>query len=294
MTRSCFHYKNRSRNTRRARGALRSAISSRFRRVLHNRLIPQQLTIIRIPSPLRTLFKKAFTVVRLITSFISNASPTADKSVSALPSTGVPVVAIDLPGIKTLFKTSLVRYSRLPHVRVQARCANQRDLQDPLTTYVTDRQGNIQIETEKHFTTQDATTGIIFLRYPDPINDPLTNPWGKAIYNEWYIPLPGWSKSYNGIPGEEYASYESKKPVEKQGLVITPEVIKILGGRDGKAEVQPGWGGSMLALEGGLLVSDGSCIAPKILEKYYKSEGLAVGETSTRTRDGSNEVKADL
>jgi len=76
--------------------------------------------------------------------------------------------------------------------------------------------------------------------------------------------------------------------------MITPEVIRILGGRDGKAEVQPGWGGSMLALEGGLLVSDGSCIAPRILERYFQSEGPVLGEILVRTRNSSNEVKAEI
>ena len=231
-----------------------------------------------LQSALRT-FKNIFTVVRVIASSLSNASPTADASISTLPTTADPVVAIDLPSIKSLFKTSLVRYSRLPHVRVQARRANPIDLQHPLTTYVTDLHKEILIETIKHFDPQDITTGIIFLRYPDPLDNPTTKDRSKLTYNEWYVPLPGWSKMYNGTPGEEYAPYESKKPVEKMGLVITPEVIKLLGGRDGKAEVQPGWGGSMLALEGGLLVSDGSCIAPKILERYFKSEGPAIAGT---------------
>lgn len=115
------------------------------------------------------------------------------------------------------------------------------------------------------------------------------------------MPLQSWFKAYHGTPGEEYASYESKNLVEKKGLVITPEVIRILGGRNGRAEVQPGWGGSMLALEGGLLVSDGSCIAPRILERYFKNEGPVAGQGPTpglvdmpsRTRDKSNEVNAE-
>jgi len=170
-----------------------------------------------------------------------------------------------------------VRYSRLPHVRLQARRANQTDLQHPLTTYATDCDGKILIRRIKHFNLQDATNGIIFLRYPDPIGKTSANRQSKSVYNEWDVPLPGWSETYHGTPGDEYASYESKKLVEKKGLLITREVIRILGGRDGKAEVNLERGGSMLALEGGLLVSDGSCIAPRILERYFKYEGPVVG-----------------
>ncbi|KAF8441119.1 hypothetical protein BGX38DRAFT_1272810 [Terfezia claveryi] len=209
MAGSCFHSNNRSTRTR-------SPISSRLRRIHHNRLIPRQLSNLRISSLLCAIFKRVFSVVRLITRSRSRANPNAHSSLSL---SGVSVVAIDLPGIQNLFETSLVRYSRLLHVRVQARRASQRDLQHPLTT---------------------------------------------------------WSKIYHGTPGEEYAFYESKKLVEKEGLVITPEVIRILGGQDGQAVVQPAWGGSMLALDGGLLVSDGSCIAPRILERYFKCEGPIV------------------
>ncbi|KAF8416859.1 hypothetical protein BGX38DRAFT_747633 [Terfezia claveryi] len=284
MAGSCFHSNNRSTRTR-------SPISSRLRRIHHNRLIPRQLSNLRISSLLCAIFKRVFSVVRLITRSRSRANPNAHSSLSL---SGVSVVAIDLPGIQNLFETSLVRYSRLLHVRVQARRASQRDLQHPLTTYVTDRHGRILIETKKYFNPQDTTTGIIFLRYPDPIDNSSTNPRSTPIYNEWYVPLPSWSKIYHGTPGEEYAFYESKKLVEKEGLVITPEVIRILGGQDGQAVVQPAWGGSMLALDGGLLVSDGSCIAPRILERYFKCEGPIVRKKLVRTQDRSSETKAQL
>lgn len=213
------------------------------------------------------------TALRTTGSAKSSTSPTTDTTLT-LQTTEHPVVAIDLPAIQHLLKIGLVQYTRLPHFRVQARRANQTDLQNPLITYVTDHHGKVLVETVKLFNPQDAITGIILLRYPDPINVPSGNPQSEPIYNEWYVPSQGWSKSYHGTPGTEWASYESKKRVERKGLLITPEVIKILGGRNGKSEVQPGWGGSMLALEGGLLVSDGSCIAPRILERYYISEGL--------------------
>lgn len=178
--------------------------------------------------------------------------------------TGKGVMATKIPRIQEFLKTSLVTYHRLATVNVGARRATLNDMESPLTTFVTDWRGNLLIETIKIFSKKEIDSGIIILRYPDPICGQL--------YNEWYVTEKEWTEKYVGNPGEEWGDYKAKKGVTREGLEITPEIIALLGGKDGRAEIRPSWGGTMWALEGGLLIENGSAIAPRILARYFNKE----------------------
>jgi len=175
--------------------------------------------------------------------------------------TGTGVVAIEIPMIKRLLERSSVSYLRPRSVLVEARRATVKDMESPLITFVTDCHGDLLTETSKTFSKTEIDSGIIILRYPDAI-------CGKQ-YNEWYVTRKEWEEKYVGNPGEGFVRFQSRKEVWKLGLDISPEVIELLGGKDGRAEISPSWGGTMWALEGGLLTKDGTAIAPQILERYY-------------------------
>ncbi|KAF8425297.1 hypothetical protein EV426DRAFT_597046 [Tirmania nivea] len=182
-------------------------------------------------------------------------------SPAALAQLSGKVVAIKIPEIRELLETCSVSYRRPDSVLVEARRATMKDTESPLTTFVTDRHGNLLIESEKKFSKEEIDSGIIILRYPAPICE--------QQYNEWYVTKKEWEEKYIGNPGEEWASYKTKNAVIKHGLDITPKVIRLLGGENGRAEISAPWGGTMWALDGGLLTKEGSAIAPQILERYF-------------------------
>jgi len=175
--------------------------------------------------------------------------------------TGIGVVAIENPTILKLLDTSSVWYQRSTRVVVGARRTTVKDMESPLITYVTDLRKNIFIETIKTFSKAEIESGVIILRYPDPI-------CGQQ-YNEWYVTEKEWKEKYEGNPGEAWGEYKAKGVVMKNGLDVTPEIIGLLGGKNGRAEIIPSWGGTMWVFEDGLLTKDGTAIAPRILANYY-------------------------
>lgn len=181
--------------------------------------------------------------------------------------TGSGVNALLIPAIVRLFENNMETFVRRPGVKIQARRAtlNGPTPDNTLITYVTDHKGRLLKETVKKFQPSEIADGIIILKYPNKLN------CRGNYYNEWYVTESEWTDKYMGVPGTDYAPFgsRSKKAVTKHGIIITPEVIKLLGGSDGRAEISPPWGGTMWALLGGLLTKDGSAIAPQILQEYF-------------------------
>ncbi|RPB22619.1 hypothetical protein L211DRAFT_313422 [Terfezia boudieri ATCC MYA-4762] len=174
--------------------------------------------------------------------------------------TGNGVAALDIEDIKKLLKTSSVCYHRSGSVLIGARRATEEDMKSPLITYVTNLYGKLFIETIKEFSEAEIESGIIILRYPGPIYE--------NRYNEWYITEKEWKEKYDENPKKKWNNYKAKKAVQKKGLEITPEVINLLKGKDGRAEIKA-FGGTMWAFEDGLLTEDGTAIAPQILTRYF-------------------------
>lgn len=180
--------------------------------------------------------------------------------------TGTGVNPLEIHGFQNLLQTRCETFVRQPGVKIEARRPLPQEYgpDNKLITLVTDYKGRLLKESEKSFSKAEIADGIIILRYPNPLKCP------GEYYNEWYITESEWVDKYIGFPSTTFTSFDSKKEVTKQGVVITQEVIKMFKGSDGRAEIIPPWGGTMWALERGLLTKEGSAIAPHILEEYFQ------------------------
>ncbi|KAF8458776.1 hypothetical protein BDZ91DRAFT_742606 [Kalaharituber pfeilii] len=207
------------------------------------------------------------------------------SDMAAATASSEPQCPLDIPKITARLRNESKEYRRRegPAHHVQARIASPEDLAKPLQTWITDRNNQLVLETEKVFTENEVEApagSIILLRYPKPI---ITDPSVK--YNEWFMSAGAFNKQYQETAGSEWMPHRLiNKAAIKEGIKIDKGLIELLGGdtENGRATIKPSWGGSMVIVEGGLLTKDGYGIGPKILEEYYEEVEGAKWEEGVR------------
>ncbi|KAF8450143.1 hypothetical protein BGX38DRAFT_1269645 [Terfezia claveryi] len=164
--------------------------------------------------------------------------------------TGTGIDALQVPEIRKHLKTP-VTYKRTKGIMVEARRANKQDNEVCHPTYITDRTGRLL--------------------------SPRINS-KNYIYTEWYMTEKDWYQVYSGHPTDEFIGYPSISEVVKSGLLITAEVIGLLDGQDGRAEIKTpsGLKKTMWALEDRLLTEEGPAIGPQILAIYCSTELFSI------------------
>lgn len=169
---------------------------------------------------------------------------------------------LEISEITDLLDSSTEEYIRT--IPIEARLAKIEDCKTSLITYISDGNGGVIQETSKAIT--DIKQGLIIARNPNP----LPNKQGETIYNAWPIYQETWQKNYIGAPTAKWQKFSRKSAMHKKGIIITAEILKLLGNSDGnKACFEAPWGGPMWAVKDGLLTDEGYTIAPEVIAEYY-------------------------
>ncbi len=171
-----------------------------------------------------------------------------------------PVDHMSIPEIKKLFTENYACYKK--NAPTYARQPKLSEINQKLTTYVK-HGAHVQKESENMI-----TKDVVIARNPELLGKDAK---GKEIYNEWLIPKTEFLQKYDV---QAMDLRESFKPFLKKAVLkaidITAHVIKLLGGKDGKAKIKVSFGaGEMEVYQGGLL-TDSYGISAADKQAYVK------------------------